>query len=345
MVVSLEKSTCTAEGVPTLNFTDCDDVDECFSHFTAAMFKILSKAEFPLLRRACLENINTVGGVKLPDNLKDNIKATQNLNDLFDELCGTPYWNWMNIKMLTKMEKASHLPAATELIRQYKEEVFSRKLIEVLQQLPSCDSSSNYYTKAKEKWNKDLNDVTVNDLVNHWSEVEKIFNVEEPTVLLDKVINGSIEIHWLIPTELVEHTRQSVGNHISIMLRCNILYFDIGGHVINLQPDAPTTASSTGMSIIYICIHVAIIYSTYVLCIFIAELSLAATSSTTVDLPTKVTHSITKLSVGKSSSHTGHGSTSYSLTKVSKFLVIAVYLTVLYHHITEITLAFKLLAT
>ena len=214
------------------------------------MFEILSKAKFPSLRRACLENSNKLGGVTLPSDLKSNIAAAKSLDDLFDVLCDTPYWNWMNIKMLAKMVRASHLPAATRLIQQYKEEVFSRKLIEVLQQLPSCDSSGNYYTKAKEKWNKDLNDVTVNDLVNHWSEVEKIFDVEEPTILLDRVINGSIEIHWLIPTELVEFTRQSVRNHISIMLRCDILYFDIGGHVINLQPDAPTTASS--MSISYI---------------------------------------------------------------------------------------------
>ena len=236
--------------MPTLNFTDCDDVDECFSHFTAAMFKILSKAEFPSLRRACLENSNKLGGVTLPSDLKSNIAAAKTLDDLFDVLCDTPYWNWMNIKMLAKMSKASHLPAATELIQQYKEEVYSRKLIEVLQQIPSYGIPGNYYTKAKEKWNKDLNDVTVNDLVNHWSEVEQIFDVEEPTVLLDKVINGSIEIHWLIPTELVELTRQSVHSHISIMLRCDVLYFDIGGHVINLQPDAPTTASS--MSISYI---------------------------------------------------------------------------------------------
>ena len=71
---------------------------------------------------------------------------------------------------------------------------------------------------------------------------------------------------------------------------------------------------------IYPCSYVRT-YIIYIFFVFIAELSLDATSSATVvDLPTEVTHSITKLSVGKSSSHTGHGSTSYSLSKVSKFL-------------------------
>ena len=178
-----------------LNFNNCEDVDECFSRFTAAMFEILSKAKFTSLRRACLENSNRLGGLALSKELKSSIAAAQSLDHLFDILCDSPYWNWMNIKMLTKMAQASLLDAATKLIQQYKDEVYSRKLIDVLPQLPNLNISDTDYTKAKEKWNKDLNDVTVNDLVNHWSEVEKIFNVEEPTMLLDKVINGSIEIH------------------------------------------------------------------------------------------------------------------------------------------------------
>ena len=252
---------------PLLNFTHCEDVDECFSRFTAAMFEILSKAKFTSLRRACLENSNRLGGIALSKELKTRIETAQNLDRLFDVLCDSPYWNWMNIKMLTKMAQASLSDAASKLIQQYKDEVYSRKLIDVLPQLPNLNISDTDYTKAKEKWKKDLNDVTVNDLVNHWSEVENIFNVEEPTVLLDKVINGSIEIHWLIPTELVEHICQSVSNQIPIMLRCDILCFDIGGHVINCspisQPDASITAS--GMYIIYTlgCVHIYMLCTIY----------------------------------------------------------------------------------
>ena len=252
MFVYLEESSLMAEEIPVVNFTNCEDVNECFSHFTAAMFKILSKAEFPLLRRACLENSNIFGGVALPSDLKNKIANAQNLNKLFDVLCDSPYWNWMNIKMLTKMANASHLDAATKLIQQYKDEVYSRKLINFLEHIPNFNVSSTYYTKAKEKWNKNLNDITVNDLVNHWSEVEKIFNVEGPTVLLDSLINGSIEIHWLIPTELVEDIRQSISNQISIMLSCDILQFDIEGHVIKhpsiAQPEIPSIPNSK-----YIC--------------------------------------------------------------------------------------------
>ena len=212
-----------------INFTDCENVDECFSHFTAAMFKVLSQAEFPLLRRACLENSNRLGGIVLPKDLKDSIMASQNLNNLFDVLCDSPYWNWMNIKMLVKMTRASHLDTASKLIQQYRDEVYSRKVMDVLQQIP-LTVSDKYYTKAKEKWNKNLDDVTVNDLVNHWSDVEQIFDVEELTILLDHLVDGCIEVYWLIPTELIEHICQSIRTRIFMLHVHDILCFDIGGH-------------------------------------------------------------------------------------------------------------------
>ena len=53
------------------------------------------------------------------------------------------------------------------------------------------------------------------------------------------------------------------------------------------------------------------------LCIFITELSLATSSDTpVVGLPSELTHSITKLSI-ENSSHTGHETTSGTITKVS----------------------------
>ena len=254
----LEESSAVLATTPLLNFTNCEDVDECFSHFTAAMFDILSKAKFTSLRRACLENSNTAYGLTLSKDLKNSIAVAQNLDHLFDVLCDSPYWNWMNIKMLTKMAHASHLKAATELIDQYKHEVYSRKLIDVLQHIPDLNISDSDYIRAKEKWKKDLNDITVNDLVTHWYEVEKIFNVEEPTILLDKVINGSIVIHWLIPTELVEHICQSINNCIFTVVNLDILYFDIGGHVINCssisRTDELTTTGSMSISYTAMCI-------------------------------------------------------------------------------------------
>ena len=213
-----------------VNFTKCESVDTCFTHLSTALFKVLSKkVDFIILRRACIESSNKLGGVTLPKDLRDRIMASQNLNDLFDVLCDSPYWNWMNIKMLEKMASASHLVTASELIQQYRDEVFSRKIIEVLQYIPSNEISDNYYTKVKEKWDINLDDLMVKDLVKHWSDVERIFDVESPTILLDRLINGCVEIYWLIPTELIQHVYLCIQTKVSLLHEHHILYFKIRG--------------------------------------------------------------------------------------------------------------------
>ena len=115
-----------------IDFTSCENVDDAFSRFTAEMFLILCKVKFITLRRACLENINKIGGAVLPENLVTEIRTANDLDDLFDVLGSSPYWNWMNIRMLVKMANVSRQPAALKLIDRYREEVYSRKVMEIL---------------------------------------------------------------------------------------------------------------------------------------------------------------------------------------------------------------------
>ena len=60
------------------------------------------------------------------------------------------------------------------------------------------------------------------------------------------IINDSVEFHWLIPTELV--CLQSISSQTSTIVGCDILYFDVTGHVIKLpsitEPDTLSTTSS-----------------------------------------------------------------------------------------------------
>ena len=189
-----------------------------------------NKVQFEDLHRACIENVNTPFGVKLPYSLVESIKATKSLQDLFDELVSSPYWNWINIRMLEKMVNVSRIPEASQLVSQYKETVFSRKLSVLFKQIPKFLIPSDYYTKVLQKWNKSLYEVTVKDLVSHWYQMEEVFGTKEPTLLLDCVLDGCVEIHWYIPTELMLHACGKVFNarHIHI----DILQLTIGNSFI-----------------------------------------------------------------------------------------------------------------
>lgn len=158
------------------------------------------------------------------------IKASDDLNELFDVLACSPYWNWINIRIMTKMVDVSGVDEAMELVERYKEAVFSRKLVLLLKEIKAINIPADYYTVVEQKWNRSLDEVTVKDLVTQWSKMEELFGVKEPTLLLSKVFDGCVEIHWLIPTQLVYHVCCAVFNsrHMSM----SILHLKIGDHVI-----------------------------------------------------------------------------------------------------------------
>ena len=209
-------------------------IDSAFSALTSnicAIFKSHHNLDFYSLRRACFENVNTLFGATIPGELIDQIRSTDNLNDLFDVLALSPsYWSWINIRILKKMAAVSCLDEANQLIEKYEEAVFSRKLSQAFKEIPEAKFLPDYYTKIEQKWDKSLDAVTVKDLVTKWSKMEEVFNIKEPTLVLQKVVDGCVEIHWLIPTQLVDHVSSAVFNARHEIT--SNLYLKIDGHVI-----------------------------------------------------------------------------------------------------------------
>ena len=176
------------------------------------------------------------------------IQGSDNLNKLFDVLAFYPsYWSWINIRILAKMVIVSGVAEAIELVERYKQAVFSRKLSMLLEQIPCIEIPSDYYSLVEQKWERSLDEVTVQDLVTHWSNMERLFNVKEPTLLLRKVVDGCVEIHWLIPTQLVDHVSSAVFNARHTVT--SIISLKINGHVI-LCNDEETEEYSGNLIII-----------------------------------------------------------------------------------------------
>ena len=167
-----------------------------------------------------MQNVNVAGVISLSEDTVKEIKSAKNFDDLFDILCVTcrPYWDWMNIRMLEKMVGDDCL-AAKQLIYQYKSEVYSRKLKDVLLVIPDLKIPTDKYTEVKIKYEKDFNDVTIKDIVKQWNEIEKIFKVEN-AMLLKNITEGCVEICWLLPNGLVEHAISSAAK--SQPVKCGI---------------------------------------------------------------------------------------------------------------------------
>ena len=177
---------------------------------------MLLKEDFRKIRRRCSENLNVTCGISLSKDIKDKISTAQDLYDLFDVTCHCKqYWNWMNIRVIEKM--ASKCQEAMKLIDQYKEKVFSKKVKEVISEIPNLEIPADKYTEVKEKWNKEYDDLMIKDVVKRWNEIEKVLEAEGE-ILFKNITFGCVEICWLIPNSLVEHavslaTKTQCVNH------------------------------------------------------------------------------------------------------------------------------------
>ena len=107
----------------------------------------------------------------------------------------------MNIRLLEIV--AGNSSKAQQTIKRYKDNIYSRKVKDVMSEISELEMPLNGYTVIKEKWGKHFNDLIVRDIIDRWNKLEKIFNVEEK-MLLRSVTSGCVKICWLLPNHLVK---------------------------------------------------------------------------------------------------------------------------------------------
>ena len=186
-------------------FESYNDVGKAFIALQTKMGTLLKSATFPAIRRACIAQMHNPGGADLSQSLVQQISRTQNIDDLLDLLVCIPYWSWIDIRMLEVMVIASENPQAGKLLDNYKAAVFSKKLIDVLPNVPSKEIKDKYYAKVVSKVEQDHNEMTVADLLNFQSQLEVvIMDIKKGICILEHLEKGCIEVDWYIPTSCVD---------------------------------------------------------------------------------------------------------------------------------------------
>ena len=198
-VLGTKPSPAQAENVTK----DCSykTVDSAFSKFVDKIFDVLNREDFRKVRRKCIENLDVPGGISLSTDIINKIHNANDLYDLFDVTClCKPYWNWMNIRLIEKMGISEE---AEKLIVQYKNEVFSRKVKDLMLEISYVEVPTDKYTEVKDKLNKEFDNLRIKDVVKRWGEIEKILEAEG-SMLFKAITAGCVEICWLLPNDLVE---------------------------------------------------------------------------------------------------------------------------------------------
>ena len=249
-----------------VDFSTFDNVEVMFVALVSALRNMIGEEKFKMVRRECIMYTKMLSA-KFPIDFINKIDATKTMDDLFDVLVNSPYCSWINIHLLEKMAAvatASLQSNRCQLIDQYKNVAFSKKLKYTIKHIPKVldQVTGNYYSKIKQILKKDFDDVTVEDVISQCYKLEKNFDIEESTLLLDCVVESSVEFHWLIPTELVCHARHSAFKNWHQL--DDVLYLDICDHIIKPSwSDIETISSSAG---IFIFITIYIHPFNFVLC-------------------------------------------------------------------------------
>ena len=219
----------TQDIVPSFDISKFDNIREAYIYLTSNVSKLLQTKDFSAIRRSCIEQINTPSGAQLSPDMVEKINTTKNLNSLLDTLAASPYWSWIDLRLLEAMVTASGSSVAKDLLTKYRNAVFSKKLLEVLPSVPNKEIRDAYYSKIVSKIQKDLEQVIVSDLLRFKSQLETvIMDITTGTCALARIEDGCIKIHWFVPIHCIAHAYKSACLKCHKFCTLHLQYLQIG---------------------------------------------------------------------------------------------------------------------
>ena len=151
-----------------------NNVGRAFIELQTKMRELLKGANCDNLRNACIAQQHNPRGAELSQQLIYEMSTRESSEKLFDLLVKSPYWSWIEIRLLEALVIASQNPQACELLDNYKAVVFSKRLFDLLPNVPNKEVKEKYYSKVKAKLSKDSDVITVADLIEFQSCLEVV---------------------------------------------------------------------------------------------------------------------------------------------------------------------------
>ena len=184
-----------ADDSENLNFAEFQDVSLAFSTLFSRLQKEIKIKDFKIIKNACV--------VRAGRKLSEQIKKTRNIDSLFQLFAESKaYCNWMNIRFLEVIANASGSSKLVNLVKNYKEVIYSKTLREVWDCIPYHTVRTKYYSKLQVKFEgKDPDNVTIEQLIRYCEP----YVVKDIAMLIGVIEEESLKVTWLIPTAEVHN--------------------------------------------------------------------------------------------------------------------------------------------
>ena len=168
---------------------------------TSEIESILELKKFTKLRRACVQEINSLGS-NLPRSLVPKIQQTHSLDDMLDVLAQSPYWNWFDTRLLQALVSASGSAEAEEWLESFKATFYTEKITTLIPYVSIKPFKASI--NLVEKFDKDPKDFTISELLQHKYKLEyEVLDIDEGELVLSCIKTGCVELTWQVPQELV----------------------------------------------------------------------------------------------------------------------------------------------
>ena len=234
------------------------NVGNAFIVLQTKMRALLVKSNYGDLRRACITQRNNPGGAELSPELVDEIQAAEDFDSLLDLLVRSSYWSWIDIRIMEAMVAASDSSQAQALLDNYKAVIFSKRLIDVLPNVPSKKVKQEYYEKIVAKIKQDSSEVTVADLLEFQSQLEAVIMVIKKGIcILESFDNGCLEVNWYVPISCVDTAYQNAKDNRYQFNRIRLQHLKIGRYPVIHDPlDVNLTSPSKYSVLLMFCLCV-----------------------------------------------------------------------------------------
>ena len=212
-----------------MTFLPDEDIDAAFSKLSLSVTSTIENTHFFALRRACIKRTNSP---KMFQKLYE-LYSINNAARLFQALCTmlakSPYWNFLDIRMMEAIAAASLIPAVQESVENFKRTFFGMSLFDVAPYFPLIPMKSSHIAIIEELA-EELSKITLFELYKHRFYLEtELIQTGLNTCIYTKcnIATGTVKITWQIHVDHVykaycswkEKQSQSSQKHMTISFK------------------------------------------------------------------------------------------------------------------------------
>ena len=174
-----------------------------FAKLSASVTMTIETVNFLRLKRAAIERAKSPEMIQKSNELVPIIDEAKSFQALCTVLAKSPYWNFLDIRMMEAMAIASLIPAAQQSVENFKTTFFGMTLAKAAPYFPIIPLKSAH-TAMTEQLDKDPSKMTIFELHKHRFYLEtELLQTGPDTITICRIVIGSVTITWQIHVDHV----------------------------------------------------------------------------------------------------------------------------------------------